>query len=116
MIRVPNYEKTICRRIEGITADIFRIKGTELFSGNTNIKETRAYINYEHGVDDLLINSPAEYPAEELPYYSQMSYEQKESFNEIAKAAISKSKYKEALVKQTPGVEMEDIEKNMNRD
>ena len=45
-----------------------------------------------------------------------MTSEEKEKFNAIAKDGISRSKYKEALVSQTPGIEMEDIEKNKNRD
>ena len=40
-----------------------------------------------------------------------MTDEQKENFKSKAADAISRSKYKEALVDQTPGVDMEDIKK-----
>ncbi len=100
----PNYYKELGRRQDGITADVAITEHGEL-------KISRAYINSQYGVDNLNISN-GEYTKKELPYYRDMTEEQKEKFNEVAKDAISRSKYKEALVSQTPGIEMEDLEQN----
>ena len=77
-------------------------------------KNKRAYIHSEHEVDDIRYNVASDY--NELPMYKDMTDEQKENFKSRAVSAISKSKYKQDLVNQTPGVEMEDIKKNMSRE
>lgn len=101
------YEGTLSRRTDGIMVNIVNNK-------NGKTEHRRAYIHSEHGVDDIRYNHSCD--CNELPEYKDMTDEQKENFKSLAVSAISKSKYKQDLVNQTPGVEMEDIEKNKSRE
>lgn len=102
------YNATLSRRDDGIMVNIHEIVNGE------HKENKRAYIHSEHGVDDIRYNVASDY--NELPMYKDMTDEQKEKFKSLAVSAISKSKYKQDLVNQTPGVEMEDIKKNMSRE
>lgn len=101
------YKSTLSRRTDGIMVNIVNRK-------NGKMEHKRLYINSEHGVDD--INYSDRLYCNELPEYKDMTDEQKEEFKVEAINGISRSKYKGDLVNQTPGVEMEDIEKNKSRD
>lgn len=100
----PNYEATAARRHDGILAEV-HVVGQE---GRNKL----VYLNAEHGVDDLVVTDESI----DARNYLEMTDEQKENFKSKAANAISRSKYKEALADQTPGVDMEDIEKNKSRD
>lgn len=103
----PEYRREFYRRRDGIVADIS-------ITENGEHKSSSAYLNteYDH-IDDIYIAGDGK---GKIPEYKDMTPEEKEKFNTIAKDGISRSKYKEALVSQTPGIEMEDIEQNKNRD
>lgn len=100
----PNYKATLARRQDGILAEV-HVVGQEG-------RNKHVYLNAEHGVDDLVTTDESI----EARNYLEMTEEQKEKFKSKATDAISRSKYKEDLVDQTPGVGMEDIEKNKSRD
>ena len=103
----PEYRREFYRRRDGIVADIS-------ITENGEHKSSSAYLNteYDH-IDDIYIAGDGKGI---IPEYKDMTPEEKEKFNTIAKDGISRSKYKEALVSKTPGIEMEDIEQNKNRD
>lgn len=100
----PNYKATLARRQDGILAEVHVVgqKG----------ENKHVYLNDQYGVDDLLTTDKSI----DARNYLEMTDEQKEEFESRAADAISRSKYKEALADQTPGVDMEDIEKNKSRD
>lgn len=100
----PNYKATLKQRDDGILAEV-HVVGQEG-------RNKHVYLNAEHGVDDLVVTDESI----DARNYLEMTDEQKEEFKSRATNAISRSKYKEALADQTPGVDMEDIEKNKSRD
>jgi len=100
----PNYKATFAKRHDGIIAEV-HVVGQEG-------RNKEVYLNAEHGVDDLVATDESI----EARNYLEMTDEQKENFKSKAADAISRSKYKEALVDQTPGVDMEDIKKSKSRD
>lgn len=95
----PNYKATFAKRHDGIIAEV-HVVGQEG-------RNKEVYLNAEHGGDDLVATDESI----EARNYLEMTDEQKENFKSKAADAISRSKYKEALVDQTPGVDMEDIKK-----
>lgn len=95
----PNYKATFAKRHDGIIAEV-HVVGQEG-------RNKEVYLNAEHGVDDLVATDESI----EARNYLEMTDEQKENFKSKAADAISRSKYREALVDQTPGVDMEDIKK-----
>lgn len=100
----PNYKATAAQRHDGILAEV-HVVGQE---GRNKL----VYLNAEHGVDDLVATDESI----EARNYLEMTDEQKENFKSKAADAISRSKYKDTLVNQTPGIGMEDIEKDKSRD
>lgn len=102
-----DYRREYYARRDGIVADIN-------ITENGELKTSSAYLNteYDH-IDDLYISGDGK---GKIPEYRDMTPEEKEEFNTIAKDGISRSKYKEALVSRTPGIELEDIEQNKNRE
>ena len=97
------------RRTNGIMAEV------SIYDSSEGEQHGLCYLNNEHGIDDIHVNSIYG-ELQPVQTYDELSGDAREEYDRIAKAGISRSKNKEALVAETPGIEMEDIENELNRE
>lgn len=103
--RFENY-----RRTNGVMADV------QIYDSDKGEKNGRCYLNNQYGVDDIHVNTGIGGDLTSVPPFEELNGDAREQYDRIAKDGISKSKYKEALVAKTPGIDMEDIENELNRE
>ena len=100
------YEKY--RRTNGIMAEV------SIYDSSKGEQHGLCYLNNEHGIDDIHVNSIYG-ELQPVQTYDELSGDAREEYDRIAKTGILRSNYQEALVAETPGIDMEDIENELNR-
>lgn len=96
------------RRTNGIMADVV------VYDSDKGEKNGRCYLNGQYGFDDLHVSGIGD-NLDSVPPFEELNGDAREEYDRIAKDGISRSKYKEALVAETPGIDMKDIETELNR-